>query len=133
MFALTLKGGTCQSTVPDVCKTPAPPASPAPIPYVNIFQCNMVDPGTACSKVFIDGAPALNVKSKSLLSNGDEAGTAGGVSSNKFIGQGEFIMGSQKVQLENKAAVSQGVQTKHNNGNTVGMCSMAGQSKVMIA
>jgi hypothetical protein len=133
MFALTLKGGTCQSTAPDVCKTPAPPGSPVPVPYVNIFQCNMVNPSTACSKVFIDGAPALHVKSKSLISNGDEPGVAGGVVSGKFIGQGEFIMGSQKVQLENKAAVSQGVTTKHNNGNTVGMCSMSGQAKVMIA
>jgi hypothetical protein len=132
MFALTLKGGTCQSTAPDVCKTPAGPAGPVPSPYVNLFQCNMVDPSTACSKVLIDGAPALHVKSKSLLSNGDEPGTVGGVVSNKFIGQGEFIMGSQKVQLESKAAVSQGATTKHNKGNTVGMCSMSGQSKVMI-
>jgi hypothetical protein len=133
MLALTLKGGTCQSTTPDVCKTPAPPGSPVLVPYANIFQCNMVDPGTACSKVFIDGSPALNVKSKSLLSNGDEAGTAGGTVSNKFIGQGEFVTGSQKVQLESKAAVSQGATTKHNNGNAVGMCSMSGQAKVMIS
>ncbi|MDR3300679.1 MAG: DUF4150 domain-containing protein [Candidatus Accumulibacter sp.] len=132
MFALTLKGGTAQSTVPDVCKTPAPPAGPVPIPYVNIFQCNMVNPSTASQKVFIDGAPALNVKSQTLISNGDEAGVNGGVSSNKFIGQGEFIAGSQKVQFEGKAAVSQGAQTKHNNGNTVGICSMSGQSKVMV-
>jgi hypothetical protein len=133
MFALTLKGGVCQSTPPDVCKTPAPPGPPVPMPYVNIFQCNMVNPSTACSKVFIDGAPALNIKSQSLISNGDEAGVAGGVVSGKFIGQGEFIMGSQKVQLESKAAVSQGATTKHNNGNTTGMCSTSGQSKVMIA
>ncbi|MDR2788814.1 MAG: DUF4150 domain-containing protein [Candidatus Accumulibacter sp.] len=132
MFALTLKGGTAMSTVPDVCQTPAPPAGPVPIPYVNIFQCNMVDPGSACQKVMIDGALALNEKSKTLISNGDEAGTAGGVSSGKFIGQGEFIMGSQKVKFENKNAVSQGAQTKHNNGNTIGLCSMAGQAKVMV-
>jgi uncharacterized Zn-binding protein involved in type VI secretion len=92
----------------------------------------MVDPSTACSKVFIAGAPALNVKSQTFLSNGDEAGVAGGVVSGKFIGPGEFISGSQKVQLEGKAAVSQGAQTKHNDGNTMGMCSLAGQSKVMV-
>jgi hypothetical protein len=132
MFALTLKGGTAQSTAPDVCKTPAPPAGPVPIPYVNIFQCNMADPNTASQKVFIDGAPALNVKSKTLISNGNEAGNNGGVVSNKFIGEGEFIVGSQKVQFESKAAVSQGAQTKHNTGNTIGICSMAGQAKVMV-
>ena len=47
MFALTLKGGTCMSTPPDVCQTPAPPGSPVPTPYVNIFQCSMVTPNTA--------------------------------------------------------------------------------------
>ncbi|WP_300734201.1 DUF4150 domain-containing protein [uncultured Desulfovibrio sp.] len=132
MFALTLSGGTCMSTPPDVCKTPSP-AGTVPVPYVNIFQCSMVTPNTACSKVFIDGSPALNLKSATMLSNGDEPGTAGGVSSGKFIGKGEFTKGSQKVTLEGKAAVSQGASTKHNQGNTTGMCCMAGQMKVQIA
>ena len=120
------------STPPDVCKTPSPTGT-VPVPYVNIFQCSMVTPNTACSKVFIDGSPALNLKSATMLSNGDEPGTAGGVSSGKFIGKGEFTKGSQKVTLEGKAAVSQGASTKHNQGNTTGMCCMAGQMKVQIA
>ena len=131
MFALTLQGGTCMSTPPDVCKTPSPTGT-TPVPYVNIFQCNMVTPNTACSKVFIAGSPALHVKSQSTISNGDEAGNMGGVVSSKFIGKGEFIKGSVKVTLEGKAAVSQGATTKHNDGNTTGMCSMAAQSKVQI-
>lgn len=132
MFALTLKGGTCMSTPPDVCKTPSP-AGTVPVPYVNIFQCSMVTPNTACSKVFIDGAPALHLKSATMLSNGDEAGSAGGVASGKFIGKGEFTKGSQKVTLEGKAAVSQGASTKHNQGNTTGLCCMAAQARVQIA
>lgn len=131
MFALTLQGGTCMSTPPDVCKTPSPTGT-TPVPYVNIFQCSMVTPNTACSKVFIAGSPALHVKSQSTISNGDEAGNMGGVVSSKFIGKGEFIKGSVKVTLEGKAAVSQGATTKHNDGNTTGMCSMAAQSKVQI-
>lgn len=133
MFALTLQGGTCMSTPPDVCKTPAPPGPPIPTPYVNIFQCNMVQPDTACSKVFICGSPALNVKSQAPISNGDEAGAIGGMVSSKFIGKGEFIKGSMKVTLQGKAAVSQGALTKHNNGNTTGMCSVGCQSKVQVA
>ena len=35
--------------------------------------------------------------------------------------------------LEGKAAVSQGAQTKHNDGNTMGMNNMAAQAKVQIA
>lgn len=122
------------SNAPDVCKTPAPPGSPVPIPYVNIFMCNMVLPNTACTKVFISGALALNVKSQTAISNGDEAGNAGGgVVSSKFIGKGEFVSGSQKVTLEGKAAVAQGATTKHNDGNTVGLCSVAAQAKVDVA
>lgn len=133
MFALTLQGGTCMSSAPDVCKTPTP-GGPVPIPYVNIFMCNMVLPNTACKKVFISGALALNVKSQTAISNGDEAGTAGGgVVSSKFIGKGEFVSGSKKVTLEGKAAVSQGATTKHNDGNTVGLCSVAAQAKVDVA
>lgn len=120
------------SSTPDVCKTPTP-AGPVPTPYVNMFMCNMVLPNTACTKVFISGALALNVKSQTAISNGDEAGTAGGVVSNQFIGKGEFIQGSTKVTLEGKAAVSQGATTKHNNGNTTGLCSVAAQAKVDVA
>jgi hypothetical protein len=122
----------CTSTPPDVCKTPSPSGT-IPVPYVNIFQCNMVLPNTACSKVFIAGSPALHVKSQTAISNGDEAGNAGGAVSSKFIGKGEFGKGSLKVTLEGKAAVSQGAQTKHNDGNTMGMNSMAAQAKVQIA
>lgn len=120
------------STPPDVCQTPSP-GGPVPTPYVNIFQCSMITPNTACSKVFIDGAPALHIKSATALSNGDEAGVNGGTASGKFIGKGEFTKGSQKVSLEGKAAVSQGAATKHNQGNTTGMCCMAAQAKVQIA
>lgn len=120
------------STPPDTCKTPAPPAAPVPMPYVNIFQCNMVTPNTASSKVTLCGAKALTIKSKTSISNGDEPGVAGGVSSSKFIGPGEFTKGSSKVKIEGKAAVSMGASTKHNDGNTTGMCSMAAQSKVII-
>ena len=119
MFALTLQGGTCMSTAPDVCKTPSP-GGPVPVPYPNIFMCNMVLPNTACTKVFISGSPrAQRLKSQTAISNGDEAGNAGGgVVSNKFIGKGEFIKGSAKVTLEGKAAVSQGATTKHTTTET---------------
>lgn len=133
MFALTLQGGQCVSSAPDVCQTPAAAGAPVPVPYVNIFQCSMIMPATACTKVFIAGAPALNVGSQSCISNGDEAGVQGGVVSGRFIGPGAFVQGSLKVQLQGKPAVSQGATTKHNGGNTLGQCVMAGQSKVEVA
>lgn len=132
MYALTLQGGTCMSSPPDVCQTPSTTGT-VPITYVNIFQCSMVMPNTACSKVYIAGSPALTVKSQTSISNGDEAGTGGGTVSGKFIGKGEFTKGSSKVTLEGKAAVSQGASTKHNDGNTMGANIMAAQAKVDIA
>ena len=118
------------STAPDVCKTPSPTGT-VPVPYVNIFQCNMITPNTASSKVFFDGAPALTVKSKTAVSNGDEAGNAGGgVVSGKFVGKGEFISNVQKVKIENSPGVALGAQTKHNDGNCVGLNSSPSQTKV---
>lgn len=121
------------SSAPDVCKTPVPPGETVPVPYVNIFMCNMVLPNTACTKVFIAGALALTVKSQTAISNGDEPGVVGGMASSKFIGKGEFLRGSMKVTLEGAAAVSQGAMTKHNDSNTVGLCNAAAQAKVDVA
>ncbi|MDD6182021.1 MAG: DUF4150 domain-containing protein [Desulfovibrionaceae bacterium] len=129
MYALTLDGGTCLSTPPDVCQTPATP-SPVPVPYVNQFDAADVTPSTASRKVFLAGAGALTVKSKAPRSSGDEAGVNGGVVSGRNMGQGEFISGSMKVMIEGQKAVMQSSQTKHNNGNTIGMCLQARQTKV---
>jgi hypothetical protein len=137
MFALTVKGGLAQSLAPDVCKVPSP-TGPIPTPLVNMFQCSQADPSSASQKVFMDGAMALTVMSKFPLSQGDEAGTAGGVVSNRFIGPGWFspAAGSTKVLLEGKPAVTMGAMTFHNGDacfNTTGQCPMGAQTKVMVA
>jgi hypothetical protein len=137
MFALTLKGGQAQSLAPDVCKVPAPTGF-IPTPFVNMFMCQMANPATASTKVFMDGAPALNVQSMVPMSQGDEPGTGGGVVSNVFCGPGSFCpaSGSLKVMLEGKPAVAMGAQTQHNGEgafNTMGQCPMAAQSKVMVS
>jgi hypothetical protein len=136
MFALTLKGGLAQSLAPDVCKIPSP-AGPIPTPLVNLFQLNQANPSSACQKIFIDGAMALNVQSKILMSQGDEAGTAGGVISSRFMGPGYFspASGCPKVMFEGKLAVAMGAMTFHNGDasfNTTGQCPLAAQTKVMV-
>ena len=132
MFCLTNAGGMLTATVPDVCKTPAPPAAPVPIPYPNMAQLSLANPGTTCKKIIVSGGLALNLGSKTTISNGDEAGVAGGVSSSKFIGEAAFTQGSTKVRLEGKAAVRVGDPTTHNSKNTVGMASAPSQTKVMM-
>lgn len=132
MFGLTNSGGMLTANVPDVCKTPTPPAGPVPIPYPNMAQLTMVDASTACSKVQLSGGMALTVKSKTTISNGDEAGVAGGVASSKNVGEAAFTMGSMKVRLEGKAAVRVNDPTTHNAKNTMGMATAPSQTKVMI-
>jgi uncharacterized Zn-binding protein involved in type VI secretion len=111
MFAVTKQNGQCMA-MPDVCKTPAPPAPPIPIPYPNIAMPMMGNPCTM--KVLISGMPALTKSSKIPMSNGDQPGVAGGVVSGKMMGETEFILGSMKVKLEGNPAVKLGDPTKQN-------------------
>ncbi|MBK9974837.1 MAG: DUF4150 domain-containing protein [Planctomycetes bacterium] len=95
--------GMCMG-FPDVCLTPAPPAPPIPVPYPNIAQVTMVNPGTASMKVKIMNMPAVSQNSQIPISNGDEAGVSGGVVSGQFIGPATFKMGSMKVKWDGKPA-----------------------------
>ncbi len=131
MFALTNQGGNLTALVPDVCKVPSP-AGPVPTPFPNMAACSMVDPTTACSRVMVCGALALTMKSKTLLSNGDEAGTLMGVVSNKVMGEVTFVQGSQKVRLQGQAAVRNADPTTHNANNTTGMAASPTQTRVMF-
>ena len=132
MFASTNASGTFTAIVPDTCNTPSP-TGVTPIPYPNIAQATASDPSSICKKVMISGGLALNLGSKTLLSNGDEAGTAGGVASGRFIGECAFTKGSMKVQLQGKGAIRMGDSTTHNARNTTGMVSVPSQSKVQMS
>lgn len=85
---------------PDVCKTPAPPAGPIPIPYPNIAMSTDTDKGS--EKVKIDGCPVMLDGSNFKTSTGDEAGSAGGVVSSKTKGKAEFVNFSFDVKIEGK-------------------------------
>lgn len=86
---------------PDVCKTPAPPAPFAPIPYPNIANSMMASFKTSMrvtdnkQKVMVKGAAYT-------LSNGDQAGVQLGVVSNKIMGKSCIKNQSFTVKFENK-------------------------------
>src|ERR1700687_3751832 len=82
---------------PDVCKTPAPPAPPLPIPYPNIAQSTDTAKGT--KKVKAEGMPICVSDSNFSTSTGDEAGTLVGIISNKTKGKAEFVNYSFDVQF----------------------------------
>src|SRR4051794_39724792 len=88
----------------DVCKTPAPPAPPIPIPYPNIALSSLMGPGWA-TKTFAMGTPMWTKKGKTALSNGDQAGVAGGLMSSKIMGMCEVVMSSVDVLAEGGGVV----------------------------
>lgn len=112
----TKQSGTSMAT-PDVCKTPAPPAGPIPIPYPNIAQINQANAGTCTSKVKIDNKAVLTMKSEIPMSSGDEAGAAGGVVSSKIKGEAVPKKGSAKVKFEGSPVIFQTCPFGHNGKN----------------
>lgn len=107
------------SAFPDVCKTPAPPAPPVPIPYPNVAMSS--DTASGSSDVKMDGNPIMLQGSNFATSTGDEAGSLGGVASNTIKGKAEFVAYSFDVKVEGKCVPRLGdmmVQNKQSSPNT---------------
>ncbi len=129
MMPASCKKGGMATGFPDVCKTPSP-GGPIPIPYPNIAQVSQAS--KTAKKVKIAKKPACTMKSEVPRSNGDEAGTAGGVVSSCNMGKLQWAMGSSKVKIEGQKAVFVSGMTKHNKGNAVGAQAAPSQTKVLV-
>jgi hypothetical protein len=113
------KGSGGMSTVfPDVCKTPAPPAPPVPIPYPNVGQSSDTTGGP--STVTTDGQMPMVKGAKYMKSSGDEAGVAGGVVSSVNLGECEFMMYSFDIKFEGNNVCRLGDPLFHNKKNIMG-------------
>ena len=127
------KGGGQCFAVPDVCKTPSP-GGPVPVPYPNI---GMVAQAVKTStKVKIVGMPAVIETTEIPMSQGDEAGTAGGVVSGKNMDMVTFKKGSSKVLIEGKGCAYLTCMTAHNGANAnmpAGHQIAPSQPKVLVA
>src|SRR5262245_1807570 len=108
-------GGVTQA-FPDVCKTPAPPAPPIPIPYPNIAMSS--DTANGATTVLSDGNPTCVKDSNFKMSTGDEAGSLLGVASNKFKGKAEFVNFPFEVLFEGKNVARAMDLMLHNDKNT---------------
>ena len=104
------------SAFPDVCKTPAPPAPPIPIPYPNIAKSS--DTANGSRTVNCDGNPTCVKDSNFQISTGDEAGSLLGVASNKVKGKAEFVNFSFDVFFEGKNVARALDLMLHNDKNT---------------
>jgi uncharacterized Zn-binding protein involved in type VI secretion len=118
-FASTNGDGQCFA-FPDTCKTPTP-GGPVPIPYPNIAMLTQGDGGTFSSKVKIGGKKAATKISEITVSSGDEAGSVGGVVSNKFKGSAKFKQGSSKVKIEGNEAAYHGAMIGQNDASNSNM------------
>ena len=103
---------------PDVCKTPAPPAPPIPIPYPNIGQASDTSDGP--SGVKTDGKMPMVKGAKYSKSSGDEAGTIGGIMSSVNRSECEFMLYSFDVKFEGKNVCRMGDPLFHNKKNMMG-------------
>lgn len=102
---------------PDVCKTPAPPGPPIPIPYPNIGQS--ADTSDGPSSVKTDGKMPMVKGAKYSKSSGDEAGTLKGVASNTNMGECEFMLYSFDVKFEGNNVCRMGDSLFHNKKNII--------------
>ncbi len=134
--ASSKEGGQCVG-FPDVCKTPAPPAPFAPVPYPNNATCNQADGGSCSTKVKINGQPTIVKGTEITMSSGNEAGTAGGgMVSSKIKGPAKYQKGSSKVKCEGKELCHLTSMAGQNGGGNAnlppGTQVAPSQSKVLI-
>lgn len=113
----------------DICKVPAPPASPIPTPLPNIAMAATAMPTTIT--VFVCGVPALTKASECKISSGDEVGLAGGVMSGKNMGPAKAVIASVITKFNGNYVVYVGCGATINGTNTVGAFT-PGQATVMV-
>lgn len=132
MLPASTKGGGQCFAFPDACKTPTP-AGPVPIPYPNIGMVNQVTGES--TKVKFSGAGVVTKKSKMTRSQGDEAGTAGGVVSGVNMNQVLYKKGSAKVKVEGQPVQHLTAMSGHNGSNAnmpAGIQVAPSQTKVLV-
>lgn len=128
----TLAGGQCFG-FPDVCKTPAGPVT-VPIPYPNLGMCPTAVQST--TKVLVSNMPALTQGSKLPMSQGDEAGSEGGVISGMIMGEIAFRSASSKVSFQGQKVIVVTAMTAQNGASAnvpVGALVSPSQAKVFAA
>ena len=118
-LGLSHKGsnGFSIATLPDVCKTPTP-GGPVPMPYPNSAFSRNLTKGTKTVKA--DGGNMAAIKgSHYSMSFGDEPGTVGGIKSNTFKKETDWITYSFDVKMDGKNACRLTDKKFHNHKNTV--------------
>ena len=135
MFPLCTKAGGQALAFPDVCKVPAPPAPPVPVPFPNVAMLKQASGGTCSKKVKVLNQPVITVASEVPRTMGDEAGTVGGVSSGTNMDKATFKAGVSKVKVEGDDVVNNLKATAHNGASAnapSGAVLAPSQTKVLV-
>ena len=128
MTVMTFSTGMSMG-MPDVCKTP-PLAIPAPFP--NMANNAMAVPGYFT--IMILGLPELNTASMHPITNGDEAGTMGGVVSQVFCGMARPMLGSMVYNVGGMPSWRVTAPTTQNMMNCPGFTSVPSQTiKIVLS
>lgn len=112
---------------PDVALTPTAPA-PVPIPYANVIDAQAKAGSKKAKKrqkqIMDDSANSgykgSSATSCSIKSNGDEAGSVGGIKTSVNRGKAEFMNYSSDVRHEGKNVSKMGGHAFHSTKNIVG-------------
>ena len=107
--------GVAVPVFPDVCKTPTP-GGPVPIPYPSMAGASQVKNVSKDAS----GKVVMTKDARYVRSTGDEAGSAGGVMSNKVKGKCEYMLYSFDVKYEGKNVCRLGDPLFHNDKNIMG-------------
>lgn len=128
MFANTQMGGL-SFAFPDVCLTPSGPAV-VPVPYPNLAMGSMATP--TVTKVLFGGAPVQNMRSRIPLTQGDAAGSSGGVMSGGTMGKAQYVEGASSVLVGGAPVTRLTSSTLQNSGNASGSTVAPSQTKVLV-
>jgi hypothetical protein len=128
MFGNTQMAGT-DFGMPDVCLTPIG-GTPTPIPYPNIGMGPMGVP--AAYKVLFMCAPAHNLGTVVVMTNGDNPGVAMGVASGTVMGPSRHVTAAFTMLLCGLPATRLTSVSLQNSTNVPGMRVAPSQVKVII-
>jgi carboxyl-terminal processing protease len=121
------KGVGMNMGFPDVCLTPAGPAT-VPVPYPNLAMNAMASP--FLPTILLSSMPALNTSAKIPMTMGH----APGVANPDYLQKGEYTTGNQVVMLQGNPAVNLTCQTTGNNqNNAVGIVAVPSVTNVFFS
>lgn len=116
---------------PDVCLTPVPPSpTPVPVPYPNVSIGPMAVP--AAYNVLFSLAPAHNLLSTVLMTNGDNAGIASGITSATVMAPSRHLTAAFTFLVGGMPCTRVGSVSLQNSTNCPGVRLVPSQLKVLV-